>query len=372
MTGPETCRPNDPTNPSHPARLSSPARTARTARFRWFAPGQGLLLVAALTLALAGCAGQSTERASGGVSESKADQVAPDSAGKPVGQPGGGSAAEPGRDAGAKAGGAKAQPAGVELKQLQRSIVRTASLGIRTKDARAAARRAASLAEGSGGYVANQESISDKDGPASDIPGARDTSNVATTGVSLVLRVPVGEFDRVVGALRELGTVRTDSQQATDVTDQVVDVGSRVKSQQRSIDRLRTLLGQAKTVGEVMQVETELASREAELESLQARAAALDGQATLATVRVDFETPPAAGADDSQHAGTGFLAGLRSGWSAFTASGRAVLTALGAAAPFLVLLGLCVLVGVPLRRRLRARAGRPTAPVEPAPPPAGS
>lgn len=260
----------------------------------------------------------------------------------------------------------------MELSELRRSIVRTATLGIRTKDARAAARRAASLAEGAGGYVASQESNSDEVVPGSDSPGNSNTSKASATGVSLVLRVPVADFDRVVSALRELGTVRTDSQQATDVTDQVVDVGSRVKSQQRSIDRLRTLLGQAKTVGEVMQVETELASREAELESLQARAAALDGQATLATIRVDLETPPAAGTGESEHAGTGFLAGLRSGWSAFAATGQAVLTALGAATPFLVVLGLCLLVGVPLRRRLRARSTRPAAPVEPTPPPAGS
>ncbi len=357
MTGPEARRPTRPTRPVPPARPARRAHLTFPARSSWFARTCGLLLAAVVALALAGCAGRPSQSAAGGGSASKADSVAaPGSAER--------AAAKPGAKAGAKAG--------VELSELRRSIVRTATLAVRTKDARAAARRAASLAEGSGGYVASQESTSGVGGPGSDTPGSRGTKDVATSGVSLVLRVPVAEFDRVVGALRELGTVRTDSQQATDVTDQVVDVGSRVKSQQRSIDRLRTLLGQAKTVGEVMQVETELASREAELESLQARAAALDGQATLATIRVDFETPPAAGTDDSRHAGTGFLAGLRSGWSAFAVTGRAVLTAFGAAMPFLVALGLFVLVGVPLRRRLRERANRPSAPVEPTPPPAGS
>ncbi|MFD2081110.1 protein of unknown function [Actinopolymorpha cephalotaxi] len=358
MTGPETRRQFRSTLPS------SRTLSSRSSRSSWFARTWGLLPAFAVTLALAGCAGTPSESAAGGGSASKADP----GAGQPVDR----AAAKPGTDAGAKAGGSKAQPASVELKELQRSIVRTATLGIRTKDARAAARRAASLAEGSGGYVASQESSSDKDGSGSDTPGTRGAGDVAPIGVNLVLRVPVADFDRVVGALRELGTVRTDSQQATDVTDQVVDVDSRVKSQQRSIDRLRTLLGQAKTVGEVMQVETELASREAELESLQARAAALGGQATLATIRVDFETPPVAGTDDGDHAGTGFLGGLRSGWSAFAATGKALLTALGAMTPFLVLLGLCVLVGLPLRRRLRARSERRDAPVEPTPPPAAS
>ncbi|MET9023645.1 DUF4349 domain-containing protein [Actinopolymorpha sp. NPDC004070] len=346
-------RPLPPRRPAPPARSSRFARTC------------ALLLAAVVALAVAGCSDPSVESAAGGGSASKADPAAaPDSAERGVEA---GTAGKPGTAA--KGGAAKAQQASVELGELRRSIVRTATLGIRTKDARAAARRAASLAEGAGGYVANQESTSDEAKPGSGAPG---TATTSTTGVSLVLRVPVADFDRVVGALREMGTVRTDSQQATDVTDQVVDVGSRVKSQQRSIDRLRTLLGQAKTVGEVMQVETELASREAELESLQARAAALDGQATLATIRVDFETPPAAGTEQTEHAGSGFLAGLRSGWSAFAATGKAVLTALGAATPFLVLLGLCALVVVPLRRRLRARSTRPSAPAEPTPPPAGS
>jgi hypothetical protein len=240
----------------------------------------------------------------------------------------------------------------VRLDVRKRSIVRTADLAIRTKDVRGAAGRATSLAESAEGYVANQQSTTDA-GPRGDEP----------TGVNLVLRVPVEQFDRVVRDLRRLGTVYADKQEAVDVTDEVVDVESRLASQRRSIERLRSLLSQADTVGEVMQVESELATREADLESLQARSATLGAQAALSTIRVGFEAPLAAAVQAEDR--SGFLVGLKAGWNAFTAVGTGLLTALGAMGPFLLLIAL---VGVPAWRFLRSRARRRDSPaVEPTP-----
>ena len=49
------------------------------------------------------------------------------------------------------------------------------------------------------------------------------------------------------------------------------DIASRLRSQQRSVARVRALLAQAKTIGEIVQVEGELSRREADLESLEAQ-----------------------------------------------------------------------------------------------------
>ncbi|MGW5359639.1 DUF4349 domain-containing protein [Actinopolymorpha pittospori] len=247
-----------------------------------------------------------------------------------------------------KAGGQKV-PAQTDRPRVEvrtRSIVRTADLNVRTKDVRGAAGRATSLAQGAEGYVANQQSTTDGSDRAEEV-----------SGVSLVLRVPVEEFDRVVRELRRLGTVYADKQEAVDVTDEVVDVESRLSSQRKSIERLRSLLSQADTVGEVMQVESELATREADLEALQARSATLGAQAALSTIRVSFEVPTAAVVEAAGE--RGFLAGLGAGWNAFTAVGMGLLTALGAMAPFLVLLAL---LGVPAWWIYRARTRRRHAP----------
>ena len=71
----------------------------------------------------------------------------------------------------------------------------------------------------------------------------------------------------------------------------MTDVDSRVRSQQRSVDRVRVLLGQAKTIGEVVQVESELSRREADLESLEAQLAKLKDVTDLATIEVTLVSP---------------------------------------------------------------------------------
>jgi hypothetical protein len=52
------------------------------------------------------------------------------------------------------------------------------------------------------------------------------------------------------------------------VTDEVVDVDSRIASQRRSIDRIRVLLDQAVNIDDIVRIESELADREAEMDSL--------------------------------------------------------------------------------------------------------
>ena len=66
---------------------------------------------------------------------------------------------------------------------------------------------------------------------------------------------------------------------------------------------------------------------------------------------------------------TGFLAGLKAGWAAFTDSVTVLLTVLGALLPFAVVLALVL---VPLLLWLRRRGLHHPAPVQPAvqPPPA--
>jgi hypothetical protein len=288
----------------------------------------------AIVFALAGCSGSSNQSlgnaAGGGAAPATASDQAGDNARGSAGQAKSGSGSTPAR-----------------AKLTTRSIVRTATLVVRTKDVQAAANRAAGFVQGGDGYVASQQSATDG------------VDDARLTSVNLVLRVPVDDFDRVARDLRALGKPVADKREATDVTDEVVDVDSRVASQKKSIQRLRTLLGQAKTVGEVMDVETELTNRETELESLQARYKALSSEAALSTIHVTFEVPP--GTPATSTGAGGFVAGLAAGWNAFVAVLQALLTALGALIPFL--LGLGLLVGLPGWFVLRARARRRT-PVE--------
>lgn len=234
----------------------------------------------------------------------------------------------------------------------ERAIIRTGTMTIRTKDVQLAADKAAALVGGGDGYVGNTQTTSNDKGQ--------------TVGIQVVLRVPVDDYNRVVAEVKKLGTVVTNSHKAVDVTKDLTDVESRIASQKKSIERLRTLMSKANTVGDVIQVESELAAREADLEALQSQQATLSAQAALSTLTLNFEKPPAkpapaAAAEDK----TGFLPGLKAGWQALVATVDVALTVLGALLPFLI--GIAVLGALPAWLLIRHRRRGTTTPAAASP-----
>jgi hypothetical protein len=116
---------------------------------------------------------------------------------------------------------------------------------------------------------------------------------------------------------------------------------------------VRDLLNRAKSLQDVVLLESEVARREADLESIQARQRALADQADLATLTVTLHTPPPATAKPPTKDDGGFLIGLRQGWHAVTVSTTLVLTILGAMLPVTVALALFGWPSYLLYRRLR-------------------
>ena len=222
-----------------------------------------------------------------------------------------------------------------------RSIVYKGSITVRVQDLTDAVNRAEALANGSGGLVAQEQTTED--------PRHRGYGQA-----TLTLRVPPADFGHTLDALGNLGRELDRSRSAEDVTTQVADVDSRVRSAQASVARVRTLLSRATTVGEVVRIESELSQRESDLESLQAQQKALAGLTDLATVAVTFVTPAhhVAPVQPAHHRELGFVAGLKGGWDAFAAAVTVALTVLGAVTPFALVV---TLVGFPALMLLRRR-----------------
>jgi hypothetical protein len=221
----------------------------------------------------------------------------------------------------------------------QRKVVRTAQLSVEVDDVFAAARTVYEVGARYGGFVADEKTEDDS--------------------AQVQLKVAADRLDDALAALSAVGTVKGRTQQAQDVTEQVADVQARVASQRASVERVRALLDHATAISEIVQIESELTRRQADLESLEQRAAALAGQTELATVSVQLHKPGgAAGRSDED---TGFLTGLTSGWRVFVASTEVLLTVLGALLPFLVALAVpTVLIVWLLRRRRPVAAAPPT------------
>ncbi|QEU91174.1 DUF4349 domain-containing protein [Streptomyces kanamyceticus] len=288
----------------------------------------GVLL--ALALALTGCSGGgSDDTDSGG---GKAAGVAPDEAGRSDGKQAGG-----GRGADSRAG--KKQP----VKPTDTHVIRTAELTVRVKDVPAALERARTAAEDAGGIVGNESTSRDDAG--------RERSRV-------VLRVPQDEYEDVLTALEGTGKLIDRDAKAQDVTDQVVDVESRVASQRASVARVRELMDKATKLSDVVSLEGELSTRQADLESLLAQQASLKDRTSMATITLSL-TEHAVASDAGDDDPT-FMDALSGGWDVFVTALRWVGVALAAVLPFAVVFALLVLVW--LRRRPQGGQGDDGAP----------
>src|SRR5436309_3213779 len=136
------------------------------------------------------------------------------------------------------------------------SIIYTAQLTVRAHDVSLAATQAAQIAEGAGGYVSSETAKVNPDHPSD-----------ATASVQL--KIPVAAYPATLGQLgHRLGTQLSLQQQAQDVTQQVADVDSQVASDQAAIAQLRALLSHAGSVGELLSVQNQINSEEANLESM--------------------------------------------------------------------------------------------------------
>ncbi len=198
------------------------------------------------------------------------------------------------------------------LPAVQRSVIRSASIAVTVADPATAADRAGALATSAGGLVQDDRRTRADHGRA-----------------DLVLRVPNAKVGEVLTSLAHLGR-EVDRQVADkDVTEEAVDLKSRIATQRASVARIRALLAQATSLSDITGIEGQLTKREADLESLENRSTALHDQIDLATVAV---TLVGSGTPLGSH--LGFLDGLDGGWQALGVVARLAAVTAGALLPF--------------------------------------
>jgi hypothetical protein len=209
--------------------------------------------------------------------------VAPKAAEQASRSGGASAAGAPAADAASVAAGAPGNAAAPDTAALgsidNRKIVQTASVRLQVKAVSESLGEVAAIATSAGGFVAN--------------------SNFAYQGeqqvATITLRVPAQAYQETLAKVRALGAkVDSETSNASDVSEEFSDLQARIRTLEATEQQLLQLLGQARNVNEVLQVQDRLNSVRTQIEQARGRIQLLEKLSDYATISVHLSplAPP--------------------------------------------------------------------------------
>ncbi len=173
-----------------------------------------------------------------------------------------------------------------------------------------------------------------------------------------VIRIPRESFEEVTGSLSDLGYVPYCSVNAENVTSQYRDTESRLEACQVEEERLLSMLEQAETVGDMLEIESRLSDVRYEIESLTTSLLGWDGLVNYSTLTIALQEVVEYTAELEltywQGIGQGFLRSLRNAGAFLMDLLRVFIVSL----PGLVLAGIFVSILVLILRVFRKRQAK--------------
>jgi len=146
-------------------------------------------------------------------------------------------------------------------------------------------------------------------------------------------------FVGAVDALATLGDETGRNLQADDVSAQVVDLESRLRTAQASLDRTRGLLDRAAGMNDIVTLEREVAARETTVEQIAGQLRVIRAQVAAGTLTLTLAEKvkeEAAPAPEPDRGLPGVLDGLHAGIDALVATARVIALVLATALPWIV------------------------------------
>jgi hypothetical protein len=205
----------------------------------------------------------------------------------------------------------------------ERKIVRSVSLTLASADFEQNYDTILALAESAGGYASsvNQYELqADK------------------RAASFTLQIPAENLDSFLVGLEAIGRITERYESADDLTTQYSDTELRLKTQQDKMTRLEELLLKAESVEDLLQIESEIANTQYQLDSLETALREIDRQVDYAAVSVYLEeqTPIDTAAAEDLTIGERIANGLKATLDWLGTFFENMLVFLTAAAPVLV------------------------------------
>ena len=156
----------------------------------------------------------------------------------------------------------------------QRIIIRTVDMQLTVSDVAETVDRVAALAAQSGGWVVSSD-------------------RSARHGGHIAIRVPAGSLDTAIRRLRELA-LEVDSEISTsqDVTDEYVDIQSRLRGLRATEVRLLEIMQQAESVEDALSVQLELSDLQTRIEQIEGRMKYLEQTSAYSLINIGLRASP--------------------------------------------------------------------------------
>lgn len=130
----------------------------------------------------------------------------------------------------------------------------------------------------------------------------------------IVVRVPSEKFDSLIQKITEgVDNIESKSIRTLDVTEEFIDIESRIKTKKELQERYRDLLKKANTVNEMLSLEKEIGELQTDIESVEGRMKYLNDRISLSTLTVTFYQKTSS----SFGFGSRFVQAISEGWNGF-------------------------------------------------------
>ena len=158
-----------------------------------------------------------------------------------------------------------------------RLIIKNAELELLVEDTDTAINRSLGVVIEYGGYVVSNRTW------------FKDELKYAT----LTIGVPVENFEEMLRRLKDLAiSITYETASGQDVTDQFVDLESRLRNQEATAERIRDFLNETKNVEEALRVNNQLTAVEAEIEQIKGQMVYLRDRAAFSTITLQLTPQP--------------------------------------------------------------------------------
>jgi hypothetical protein len=179
-----------------------------------------------------------------------------------------------------------------DLPPIPDRIVKNADLGLEVKAGRfeSAWAKAFQVATRFGGFVASSNRGLPRPIPLEDLrPRGDDERRFG----DVTIRVPASRFEAALAELRTIGKVTGDVVSSQDVTEEFVDLESRLRHARSQEAILLRIMAQAKSIQDTIVVQQQLSQVQLQIEELSGRLRLLRSQTDLSTINVHLAEPGA-------------------------------------------------------------------------------